>query len=119
MGDRAITAHALVSPCEAQAALLAWFEELGLELAFAEADRLIAWVDDCVDADDEGFPGSPSLVVEARIHRLPDGVQVRCSVRHGEGPLAAALASETDQALQQCLTADGRWVIDGRSDRRP
>jgi hypothetical protein len=119
MSDRAITAHAPLKPAEAQAALLSWFDELGLELAYAKDDLLIAWIDDAIDPGDEGFAGTPSLVVEAQIHPLQEGVQLRFSVRHGEGRLDAQLAAETDRALALCLAVDGRWVVDGRDGPRP
>lgn len=113
MSDRAFTAHAPLRPIEARAVLLAWFDELGLELAHAEDDLLIAWVDDSIDPADEGFAGTPTLVVEAQIHPLQEGVQLRCCVRHGEGRLDALLAAETDRGLAHCLAVDGRWVVDG------
>jgi hypothetical protein len=106
MSDRAITAHALLPPAEAQAILLTWFDALGLELAYAEGDLLIAWVDD-------------TLVVETRIHPLPEGVQVRWQIRHGDGPEDAQLAAETARSLALCLARDGRWVVDGRDGPRP
>ena len=100
MSDRAITAHAPLQPAEAQAALL-------------------AWVDDRIDPDDEGFIGAPTLVLEAQIHPLQEGVQMRWRIRHGEGPDDALLAAETDRALARCLANDGRWVVDGRVGPRP
>ncbi len=119
MSDRVITAHAPLQPAEAQAVLLAWFDELGLELAYAEGDLLIAWVDDSIDPEDEGFAGAPTLVVEAQIHPLQEGVQVRWRIRHGEGPDDDLLAAETDRALAHRLANDGRWVVDGRDGPRP
>jgi hypothetical protein len=118
MSSPAITAHAPLGPTEAQAAVLTWFDDLGLELAYAEGDLLIAWVDDAIDPYDEGFVGAPSLVVEAKIHALREGVQVRCSVHHGEGWLDATLAAEADRGLRRCLNADKRWVMDNRSPWR-
>lgn len=118
MSNRALTAHAPLDASEAQAAVLAWFDNLGLELAYAEGDLLIGWVDDAIDPYDEGFVGVPTLVVEAQIHALRDGVQVRCSVHHGDGWLDATLAAETDRGLRRCLAADRRWVMDNRSVRR-
>lgn len=115
MNNRPITAHASLDPTEAQAAVLAWFDNLGLELAYAEGDLMIGWVDDAIDPYDEGFAGVPSLVVEAHIHSLREGVQVRCSVHHGDGWLDATLAAETDRGLRQCLAADRRWVMGNRS----
>jgi hypothetical protein len=118
MNSAAITAHAPLDLAEAQASVLAWFDDLGLELAYAEGDLLIAWLDDAIDPYDEGFVGAPSLVVEAKIHSLREGVQVRCSVHHGEGSLDATLAAEADRGLRRCLNADKRWVMDNRSLRR-
>jgi len=118
MNHLAITAHATLSPSEAQAAVVGWFDALGLELAYAEGDLMIAWVDDAIDPYDEGFPGAPSLVVEAQMHWLAEGVQVRCSVHHGEGWLDATLAAEADRGLRRCLTADKRWIMDQRSLQR-
>jgi hypothetical protein len=119
MSDRAITAHALLPPAEAQAVLLTWFDALGLELAYAEGDLLIAWVDDSIDPEDEGFAGAPTLVVETQIHPLLEGVQVRWRIRHGDGPDDALLAAETARSLALCLAQDGRWVVDGRDGPRP
>lgn len=119
MSDRAITAHATLRPPEAQAAVLAWFDELGLELAYAEDDLMIAWVDDGIDPGDEGTPGTPSLVVEAQIHPIQGGVQVRWSLRNGDGTLADELAAATDRALALCLSSDRRWVVDGRDGPHP
>jgi hypothetical protein len=119
MSDRAITAHALLQPAEAQAVLLAWFDALGLELAYAEGDLLIAWVDDSIDPEDEGFAGAPTLVVEAQIHPLPEGAQVRWRIRHGEGPDEALLAAETVRSLALFLANDGRWVVDGQDGPHP
>jgi hypothetical protein len=87
MSDRAITAHALLPPAEAQAVLLTWFDD--------------------------------TLVVETRIHPLPEGFQVRWRIRHGDSPDDALLAAETARSLALCLARDGRWVVDGRDGPRP
>ena len=58
-------------------------------------------------------------MVEAQIHPLQEGVQMRWRIRHGEGPDDALLATETDRALARCLASDGRWVVDGRVGPRP
>lgn len=114
MGEFAITAHTSLLPGEAQAVLLTWFDELGLELAYAEDDLMIAWLDDSIDPGYGGTPRSPSLVVQAQIHPLLDGVKVRWCVRHGDGTLAAELAAAAEQVFSLCLSSDRRWVIDGR-----
>jgi hypothetical protein len=119
MSDCAITAHALLPPAQAQAAVLSWLDELGLVLAYAEDNLLIAWIDDAIDPAEEGCAGAPHLVLEARIHPLAEGVQVRCRLRHGEGPGEALLAAETIRALALCLAGDRRWVVDGREGPRP
>jgi hypothetical protein len=111
METRATTAHARLNACEAQALVRTWFHELGLELAYAEGDLLIAWADqDAIDAREEVLAALPNLVVEAQILAFREGVQLRWNVHHSSGWLSATLAAETHRGLQRRLAADGRWT---------
>ncbi len=115
METPATTAHARLNACEAQALVRTWFHELGLELAYAEGDLLIAWADQqAIDPREQLLAALPNLVVEAQIHSFREGVQLRWNVHHSSGWLSATLAAETHRGLQRRLAADGRWTPGGR-----
>ena len=48
MDSLAFTAYVRLNAWEAQALVRTWFHELGLELAYAEGDLLIAWLEESV-----------------------------------------------------------------------
>jgi hypothetical protein len=101
MDSPAATANARLHAWEAQALVRTWFHELGLELAYAEGDMLIAW--------------ASNLVVEAQILPLRETVQLRWNVHHASGWLSATLAAETHRGLQRRPAADGRWSPQNRN----
>lgn len=112
MDTTAITAHARLAGWEAQTLVRTWFNELGLELAYAEGDLLIAWLETGLTVHEGGFTTPPNLVVEAQILALREGVQLRWSLHHGGGWLVTRLAAETLRGIQRRLVADGRWGLD-------
>lgn len=102
-----ITAHALVAPAVAEAGVLVWLEELGLEVALGEASHLLAF-----DASSQA--GSMAAV---DFYPLDGGLatQVRLFVRCDE----AEPTVNTDLAgvLRNLVETDPHWTLDGLETR--
>lgn len=108
MVDVVLTAHALLAPARAEAGVLLWLEELGLEVELGEASHLLAF--------DAASPSTAMAAVD--FYPLEGGVatQVRLVVRQGD-------ESEGGEAhlavvLRSLVEADPDWTLDGL-DTRP
>lgn len=103
-----LTAHARLAPAQAEAGVLAWLEELGLEVALGEAAHLLAF-----DAgDQEGalaavdfYPLDGGIATQVRLHVSQPG--------SGEEAFPGQLAV----ALRRLVEADPHWVLDGLESR--
>jgi hypothetical protein len=106
-----LSAHTPLERVRAEAVVLQWLEESGLDVEYGESDRWIAWVDEALPA----LPEATALTVEVQFYPLAGaGSQVRWQFRSIEpgGPLVKALA----QGLHGRLRDDAEWVVDLWSD---
>jgi hypothetical protein len=115
--DFILSAHNPLTRERAEAAVLQWLEESGLDVEYGESDRWIAFVDEALPS----LPEATTLTVEVQFYALAGaGSQVRWQFRSAQpsgcGPLLRHLALE----LHGRLTADPCWVVDlwneGRRD---
>lgn len=108
MAESVLSAHAPLRFEEAEALVLQWFDELGLDLGHAEHDRLIGWFDEAFTV-----PDLAELAVEVQFYGLADGwSQLRWRIHHGSGERVSLLGGEILEMLVRLLQADSRWSID-------
>jgi hypothetical protein len=102
-----ITAHALLAPAVAEAGVLVWLEELGLEVALGEASHLLA------------FDASSQAASMASVDFYPlDGglaTQVRLYVRCDEEEESAN--ADLAGVLRVLVETDPHWTLDGLETR--
>ncbi|MEB3104244.1 MAG: hypothetical protein VKN17_00520 [Cyanobacteriota bacterium] len=102
-----LSAHTPLERDRAEAVVLQWLEECGLDVEYGESDRWIAWVDEALPF----LPEAAALTVEVQFYPLADaGSQVRWQFRSVEpdGPLVKALA----EGLHERLQDEAGWVVD-------
>jgi len=114
--DFILSAHTPLTRSLAEATVLQWLEESGLDVEYGESDRWIAWVDEALPS----LPEATALTVEVQFYALASaGSQVRWQFRSAQpsgcGPLLRHLAAD----LHGRLCADPRWVVDLWCDGRP
>jgi hypothetical protein len=108
MAHMVLTAHARLAPAQAEAGVLAWLEELGLEVALGEADHLLAFdagTQEGALASVDFYPLDGGLATQVRLQVSRSG--------SGEEPRADGLAVE----LRRLVEADPHWVLDGLDSR--
>lgn len=97
-----ITAHADLAPALAEADVLSWLEELGLDVALGEASHLLAF---------DGISGG-QLIAEVDFYALDGGraTQVRWHLRHQpeRDPPDHALISR----VRGLIESSALWCID-------
>jgi hypothetical protein len=111
MSRAVITAHADLSLALAEAEVLDWLEDLGLEVAFGEGSHLLAFADGDAAAAAEG------LIAEVDFYPLDGGVatQVRWRLRQeGEPPLDDLLLQ-----LRRFMAQSPHWTVDGALAEQP
>lgn len=98
-----LTAHALLAPALAEAGVLAWLEELGLEVALGEASHLLA------------FDASSQVASMAAVDFYPlDGglaTQVRLYVHCDE--TENTVTTDLAGVLRDLVETDPNWILDG------
>jgi hypothetical protein len=102
MAHVVMTAHALLAPALAEAGVLGWLEELGLEVSFGEAWHLLAF-------DDSSQAG---LMATVDFYPLDGGqaTQVRMYLHRSEPDKPR---SDLAKFLQELVETDPHWVLDG------
>ena len=111
MTHAVITAHAELSLALAEAQVLDWLEELGLEVAFGDSAHLLAFADDSAVAAGQG------AIAEVDFYPLEGAgaTQVRCSLRREGQPALLGLLQE----LQGLMAQSPHWTVDGCLAERP
>jgi hypothetical protein len=103
-----LSAHAWIRFEEAEALVLQWFDEVGLDLGHAEHGLLIGWFDDAFLQ-----PALAELAVEVQFYPLEGGwSQLRWCFRHGGGDAVGSISHELLATLLRHLQEDRRWQID-------
>ena len=102
-----LTAHALLAPARAEAGVLLWLEELGLEVALGEASHLLAF-----DASTQA-----GAMAAVDFYPLEGGLatQVRLYVRSEEEPNAGH--ADLAGVLRELVETDPDWTLDGLETR--
>jgi hypothetical protein len=113
--DCILSAHTRLAREGAEAAVLQWLEECGLDVEYGAGDRWIAWP----GADQPVADAGPT--VEVQFYVLPgSGSQVRWHFRPaGPDPAAGILLRELALELQARLRDDPLWGIDQWRDGGP
>lgn len=101
-----MTAHALLAPAHAEAGVLVWLEELGLEVALGEASHLLAF-----DVSDQAgamaavdfYPLDHGTATQVRLY-------VRCDGQEEQGNNLASV-------LRGLVASDPDWILDGLETR--
>lgn len=107
MAHVVMTAHAQLAPALAEAGVLGWLEDLGLEVTLGEASQLIAFdaeIQDGVMAAVDFYPLDGGQATQVRLH-----VRAELPEEPRQGDLA--------HVLRELVDADPRWVLDGLETR--
>lgn len=108
-----LSAHTPLERDRAEAVVLQWLEESGLDLEYGESDRWIAWLDEALPA----LPEATALTVEVQFYALAcAGIQVRWQFRSAHPSGCGPLLRELAVGLHGRLCADPGWVVDLWSD---
>jgi hypothetical protein len=88
LADFVLAAHGPFSLAAADALVLQWFEEAGLDVGYVEETAMIAWIDE----EHLIAPGLGDLEVEVRFDPLEGHwIQTRWSFLHSDGRWAVDL----------------------------
>jgi hypothetical protein len=102
MSVAVLTAHAALGRAAAEAAVLTWLEDLGLEVSYGESSHLLATSE------------VPLLLLELDFYPLAEAAtQVRWHLRRSSSGVPSQAERELVRALRATLEADPLWQLDG------